>query len=344
MKFLITPFCAFLLMLFPLNGQSSTSCKCRNNASLTPEFIIEHLKSPVKKKVIIDSDTYNEIDDQYAIAYALGSPNIDVLGINAEIFLNSRCKSYADGMEKSYNEIQHVLQVTGLTGKYPVFRGPTQRFSDKNSDGKIIDTPAARNIIKIAKSTKGPIYVLCLGAITNAVSAITIDPSIKNKIVIVWLGTNFDDWTDQGEFNLQQDYTAAQMLVNSGVPLVLMPAQGLNNKGSMVLKTVLKDFDDIKGDSRCAQFFRHDLPRSMEDPTVDGWYHILWDLSAPGLIANPEAYTLSIEPSPVLTDNCQVVKDSTRPKIIWMKHVQRDAIINDAFNRISELSARSTYK
>ncbi|MDQ2784608.1 MAG: nucleoside hydrolase [Chloroflexota bacterium] len=37
--------------------------------------------SSASLRVILDCDTANEIDDQFAIAYALGSPSLDVRGV-----------------------------------------------------------------------------------------------------------------------------------------------------------------------------------------------------------------------------------------------------------------------
>ena len=51
--------------------------------------------------VILDTDTYNEIDDQFALAYMLLSPErIRPVGICAAPFLNAKSQSPADGMEK----------------------------------------------------------------------------------------------------------------------------------------------------------------------------------------------------------------------------------------------------
>ena len=56
--------------------------------------------------VILDTDTYNEIDDQFALAYYLLNPQrIHPVGICAAPFFNNRSTSPEDGMEKSYQEI-----------------------------------------------------------------------------------------------------------------------------------------------------------------------------------------------------------------------------------------------
>ena len=70
---------------------------------------LNDLKSDTVKDVILDTDAYNEIDDQYAIAFAmLSKSRVNLLSINAAPFLNSRSTSAADGMEKSYNEIFNI--------------------------------------------------------------------------------------------------------------------------------------------------------------------------------------------------------------------------------------------
>ncbi len=57
---------------------------------LTPRAILADIASPRVKKVVVDSDTYNEMDDQYAVAYAIGSPRMEVLALHAAPFRNAR--------------------------------------------------------------------------------------------------------------------------------------------------------------------------------------------------------------------------------------------------------------
>ena len=69
-------------------------------------------KGPVD--MVLDTDTYNEIDDQYAIAYMLASQDrLRVQGIFAAPFANHHAGSTQEGMERSYEEILHVLSLTG---------------------------------------------------------------------------------------------------------------------------------------------------------------------------------------------------------------------------------------
>ena len=68
---------------------------------------IERLKPPSggPVRMVLDTDTYNEIDDQFAVVYALISPELDAQAVYAAPFQNSRSSGPGDGMEKSYEEI-----------------------------------------------------------------------------------------------------------------------------------------------------------------------------------------------------------------------------------------------
>ena len=77
------------------------------------------------------------------------------------------------------------------------------------------------------RSEEQPLYVIAIGAITNVASAILLEPKIIEKIVLVWLGGNAHDWTDNKEFNLYQDVAAARVVFGCGVPLVQLPCAGV---------------------------------------------------------------------------------------------------------------------
>ncbi len=229
---------------------------------LTPKEVLEHLQNPVKKKVVIDTDTYNEMDDQYALAYAFGSDKMEILALYAAPFHNDRSSSFRDGMEKSYKEIKRIMEITGKEGKYPVFKGATERMSD-NPENYNPENPAARHLVKLAKKAKEPLYVLVLGAITNVACALTLDPSIKEKIVVVWLGLHCLELNNMGEFNLAQDYRAGQVVMNSGVPFIVLPAGGTEGKGTGVLSVNQDDVKAIEGNGRSAVFFRDKFPEEF---------------------------------------------------------------------------------
>lgn len=80
---------------------------------LTNSIMMERLEIPAagKLSMVLDTDTYNEIDDQFALAYALLSgERLNVEAVYAAPFHNERSVSPGDGMEKSYEEILRVLE------------------------------------------------------------------------------------------------------------------------------------------------------------------------------------------------------------------------------------------
>ena len=51
-----------------------------------------------------------------------------------------------------------------------------------------------------------------------------LEPSIANRIVVVWIGGHPRHWPHARDFNLKQDIAAAQVLFDCGVPLIQIPA------------------------------------------------------------------------------------------------------------------------
>ena len=81
-------------------------------SQLTDAFRIQRLQpTEGKTRIVIDTDTYNEIDDQFAIAYAFFSPdNFIIDGIYAAPFYNTRSDNAGHGMELSYEEILRLFE------------------------------------------------------------------------------------------------------------------------------------------------------------------------------------------------------------------------------------------
>lgn len=204
------------------------------------ETIAEKLRYPLGKlRVVIDTDAYNEVDDQFAIAWALRSPErLEVEAVYAAPYCSKAIQkvfpitderlktivhyagSPAEGMEKSYNEIHNLFGLLGVETQDKVFRG-SDRFIGDN--GKPVESEAARDLVKRAMEGEGPLYVLSIGAITNVASAILMEPDILDKIVVVWLGGQPLHFKSATEFNLMQDIKASQLMFDSGVPMVLIP-------------------------------------------------------------------------------------------------------------------------
>ncbi|MFW6035536.1 MAG: hypothetical protein ACOCRZ_04705 [Halothermotrichaceae bacterium] len=78
-------------------------------SKISNQVRLKKLKHPEKKvRMVLDTDTYNEVDDQFALAYALKSPEaMQVEAIYAAPFHNNRSSGPEDGMEKSYGHAHY---------------------------------------------------------------------------------------------------------------------------------------------------------------------------------------------------------------------------------------------
>lgn len=287
---------------------------------MTINEILEDIKSKRVKKVILDTDTYNEIDDQYALAYCYLSDMIDLLSVNAAPFYNDKSEGFEDGMLKSYDEIHRVLALTDPDYKTPVYHGSRTTIE---VSGEAVDSPAARNIIDTVKNSDEIVYVLAIGAITNVSSALMMDPSIKDNMAVIWLGGNQIEGDNLGEFNLVQDYTAGQILLNSGVPLLLCPAWCIVS----VLTTNIELTRDLFGHNKICDYLGGITEQTWRDAGENpGWVRTIWDIAAPAIIECPECAELEIIPTPIFTDQRVYAFDSTRHKMMYLRSINREKV------------------
>ena len=197
---------------------------------LSEAFRISRLNHPGRKvRMVLDTDTYNEIDDQFALTYALLSPEqMAVEAIYAAPFHNTRSEGPGDGMEKSYEEILRLLDFLGHSADGFAFRGSIDYIG---ADRRPQDNAAVRDLIDkaLASPDDDPLYVVAIGAITNVASALLLEPEIISKIVVVWLGGHNLNWPHTREFNLVQDVPAAQVVLDSGAPFVIVPCYGVTS-------------------------------------------------------------------------------------------------------------------
>lgn len=295
---------------------------------MTMEALKAALHDGTKKKIILDTDTYNEIDDQFALAYAMLSPDkVDLLSVNAAPFLNSRSTSAADGMEKSYNEIFRIMKLVDPDANIPVYRGSTSFLTDKNTP---VESPACDNIINTVMNSDELVYIVAVGAITNVASAIIKCPEIVNRTVVIWLGGHALHWQDTREFNLKQDVAAAQIVLDSKVPFVQIPCNGVCTE---FLTTVPELEYYLRGKNELCDYLI-DIVRSYTKKPY-GWSKVVWDVTAIAAIVQPSALDMVIIPTPILTNDCHFAKDDARHPFIYVRRIRRDPIYADMFEKLA---------
>lgn len=171
-------------------------------------------------RLIIDSDVGNEIDDFYAIALALVSPDrFRLEGIVAANYNNTSPGAGPQSIQTSFDLCNELLDAAGMKGKYPLLCGghPCQYFGfPSQSEGVDFIIERAH-----AGSEDDPLWVVGLGVATDLASAILKDPTILPKVRYVYHGRSDFTWpTRSVQFNVKGDIHAARTLLQKWVPLV----------------------------------------------------------------------------------------------------------------------------
>lgn len=283
-------------------------------------------------RMILDTDTYNEIDDQFAVVHALLSPDkLKVESIYAAPFHNNRSKDAEDGMEKSYDEILRLLTFLNVESEGFAYRGSTAFLSSVDSP---IESDATTDLIERALSDSNePLYVVAIGAITNVASAILIEPEILKNIVVVWLGGNPLYWPHTREFNLAQDVLGTRVVLDSGVPFVHLPARGVV---SHLLTTVSEMERYVQGRGKVGDYLVEIFKEYNKDHYA--WSKVIWDISATAYVINSSWVPTEIVHSPILTDSITWSFDNSRHLMRVATGVNRDAIFRDLFEKLEKSS------
>ena len=279
-------------------------------------------------RAVIDTDTFNEVDDQFAVAHALLSPDrITVEAIYAAPFLNQRSLSPGDGMEKSYEEILRILELMNVSSEGFVYRGSEAFLA---SETRAVESDAAHDLVRRAREAEGPLYVIALAALTNVASALLMAPEIIHKLVVVWLGGNALYWPDNREFNLKQERSATRVVLESKVPLVLVPCMGVTSH----LRTTVPELERYIGDaaSLLGRFLVDRFKAYKSDHL--GWSKEIWDLAPVAYLLDANWTPSELVSTPHLKDDLSWQPTSNRHKMRLVTYVDRDPIFRDLFSKL----------
>lgn len=301
---------------------------------LTMEQRLKNLEIPTGPvDMVLDTDAYNEIDDQFAISYALyATEKLNVLALYAAPFFNNRSSSPADGMERSYQEILKLLRLSKL--ECPVYRGSDRYLPDEQTP---VASDAAKHLTELAMrySPEKPLYVVAIGAITNVASALLMKPEIADNIVVVWLGGNALEWHDNIEFNIRQDVASARVVFASGAPLVMLPCLGVVSAFTSTepeLTYWLKGKNDL-----CDYLVQHTVEAANEYAKGRVWSRVIWDVTTVGWLLNDGRRFMldKLIPTPIPEYDHHYAQDPRRPLCRYVYHINRDALMGDLFAHIS---------
>lgn len=301
---------------------------------MTDEQRIRNLSVPTGKiDVVLDTDAFNEIDDQFAIAYLLSAKEkLNTRALYAAPFHNHRSTGPADGMEKSYSEIQRLLDLMGK--RVEAFRGATHYLPDEDTP---VDSEAARDLAARvnAYSPEHPLYVVAIGAITNVASAILMNPTaFRENAVVVWLGGHAHHFPTTREFNMYQDVAASRVVMSSGVPFVQLPCMG-----------VVSSFTVSGPELECWLLNKNPLADYLARNTIEGakthakgpiWCRAIWDVTAVAWLLNDDDVFMRSEVVPTRLSSYDHRYEAPIEELPlrYVYHIDRDRLLSDLIGRL----------
>ena len=279
-----------------------------------------------KINVILDTDTYNECDDQFALAYLIKSQdmfNIEAITV-APYSHTKRDVKVIDGQELSYNEILKICNWLNFDTIDKVFKGSMdyiQNGYDENND-------AVNKIIEVAlKNDKT--YILEIGAITNIALAIKKEPKIIDRIEIIWLGGNEIEYKDNLEYNFKQDIEAVKIVFDSTVKMTILPC-----------KNVVLDLRIDIAELKSKLDNRKELNKYLIERFYNDGYHgiqetrVIWDISVIAYMINKNWFETEKISCPNIKEDSSYELTDNRHSITFVTKLDRDRIYEDLFRKL----------
>jgi inosine-uridine nucleoside N-ribohydrolase len=235
-------------------------------------------------------------------------------------------------MEKSYGKIKKVLSMIDGTDNIAVYKGSERYLQDEKTP---VISPAAEHLANIASgyNSDNPLYVAAIGAITNIASAILINPKIIDNIVVIWLGGNALWWRDTKEFNLYQDVAAARIIFGCGAPFVQLPCMGVVSAFT-ISEAELEKW--LLGKNKISDYLaKNTIEEASSYAGGKPWTRVIWDVTAIAWLIDGKFFGECLEKSPIPEYDGHYAFDCGRHFIKYIYHVNRDALAEDLFNKLT---------
>jgi len=311
-------------------------------------------------EVVLDTDVTNEIDDQFAIVWALLRPDrLTVRALLAAPYSHATHlvqnpalvtdleRQKIDELVRNYGDVMVLDAKDGVAraaqecrviadlcrSDVPIVDGCTAFLSDEQTP---VASDAVENLIALAhEDREGPLYVLAIGAATNVASAVLTDPTIRERISVAWTSAYPSFWPQPNRsFNLVQDLPASRVLLESGVPFVYLPGYYVGEQ----LRVSLPELrDHVRGKGAVGDYLYEMSESSPFLGTERGRTKVVWDLVNVAWVLDPTWLSTGLVPTPRLGRDLRW--EDAGPGRHLMREawgVDRDAVYQDLFRVLAE--------
>ena len=294
---------------------------------------------PGLARVVLDTDTNNELDDQHALAYLLfNADRWNVLGVTTNDTANG------GGIAGQTAEAERVVRLCGAERRVRVYSGAAGRFEEirPHLGEASYDAKEAVDFLVAqarASSEQDKLVVLAVGKLTNVALALAADPSIAPRMRVIWLGGN---WPDRGEYNFDNDPPSAGFVVDAPVALDVVTVRYGKPTGTAA---VTVSVDEIR--KRMPGLGPHVSPpvtgrhggsfSSFGDYSLNLFEHsgdrerALFDMAAVAVFKNPSWARWSAVPAPRVEGNGWVERPQNPHTIRFVTDFDRAAITGDFY-------------
>jgi inosine-uridine nucleoside N-ribohydrolase len=296
-----------------------------------------------KMRVILDSDANNELDDQHAIAYMLFNGQVfDVEGITVNRTHNGGT------IDEQYEEADRIVKLCDLDNKIKIYKGASGTYDeikDQVHQPEFDGSEAVNFIIERANIRDGKkLILLPVGKLTNIALALKKDPSIAEKVRIVWLGTNYPD---PGEYNFVNDTTAIYPILESDVEFEMVMVRYGKPSGTDAVAAKLKDFQE-KMPGKGPHISEPVIGRHGGEFKNFGDYSVelfekfrgnpasrpLFDMAAVAIVKNPAWADRVVLAAPQYANGQWVDQPDNSRKIVIWENFDKDKIMQDFYNSV----------
>ncbi len=248
-------------------------------------------------RVVLDCDTANEVDDQFAIAHALGLPE-GVLDVRGVISVHNTIAHGPGSRDMYQDEAERVVSLCG--GGAPCITG-----ADRPMDGRDEPVPSSGLEFLIDEAHRGPLTVILTGPATDVASLFVAEPGLRENVRVVWLGGFGDAELYRRhkfhELNGRADIAAWRVLFEKDIDLLHVPGWPAPAK---ILVRAAPFAERVRAvGNPVASYLAEILELWVAEyggPVDPQGEKILWDVACVAAVADPEAVTVERRVLPTL--------------------------------------------
>jgi purine nucleosidase len=287
----------------PANSKTHCPLPCASMGKISALFaailltvcICAAEETPAKLPVILDTDIGTDIDDAFALALIMSSPELQLLGVTTVSGdTAARARLAARFLWEAGGKWRQVPVVAGRPGiPQPIEQ---TRWADGFVSPQILKESAVDFLRSQFHRRPGEITLIAIGELTNVAELLKTDPVVAKKIQrIVLMGGSIargygPDSGPEAEWNIKSNPAAAHAVFSSGIPILMAPLD----------VTAMLQLDEPAR----RRIFEHGTPVATNLAAL----YRLWNKGTP-ILFDPMAVALALDPSLCQTRNLAIEVD-----------------------------------